>query len=95
MNSTDEHLARIRTKLQQVLKQQAVLQKENLQLREELDQLKSDRSGLEQQLDELQQKAEILKYSHGEMNEAEKKQMEKRLTAYLKEIDRCIALLGQ
>lgn len=95
MNSTDEHLARIRTKLQQLLKQQAMLQKENGQLREELDRLRSDHSGLESQLDELQQKTEILKYGQGEMNEAEKKQMEKRLTTYLKEIDRCIALLGQ
>ncbi|RYY60555.1 MAG: hypothetical protein EOO05_09530 [Chitinophagaceae bacterium] len=95
MSTTDEHLARIRSKLQQVLKQQALLQKENQQLKEEVDRLTQERTDIDQQLEELQQKAEILKYSHGEMNEAEKKQMEKRLAGYLKEIDKCIALLGQ
>ena len=95
MSTTDEHLARIRTKLQQLLKQQALLVRENQQLKEELDSLKKERQGFEQDLEDLQQKNEILKYSHGEMNEAEKKQMEKRLATYLREIDRCIALLGQ
>lgn len=95
MSTTDEHLARIRSKLQQLLKQQGLLQKENQQLKDELDRLKQERTVIDQQLEDLQQKTEILKYSHGDMNEAEKKQMEKRLTAYLKEIDRCIGLLGQ
>jgi hypothetical protein len=38
---------------------------------------------------------EILKYNNGEMDEAEKKQFEKRLNSYLKEIERCITMLSQ
>ena len=43
----------------------------------------------------LKQQVEILKYNTGEMDEEGKKQFEKRLTGYLKEIDRCITLLGE
>ncbi|MET0637001.1 MAG: hypothetical protein ABWZ25_13310 [Chitinophagaceae bacterium] len=95
MSSTDEHLNRIKTKLQLLLKQQGLLQKENQQLREEVLQLRAERVNTGQQLEELQQKTEILRYTQGEMDDTEKKQMEKRLTAYIREIDRCIAMLGQ
>ena len=95
MSYTDEHLARIKLKLQQLLKQQAMLQKENQQLKQEVIRLLQERSSFEGQLEELQQKTDVLKFTSGDMNETEKKQMERKLTAYLKEIDRCIAMLGQ
>jgi hypothetical protein len=38
---------------------------------------------------------EILKYTNGaEMDQEEKKQFEKRINGYVKEIDRCIAMLS-
>ena len=45
-------------------------------------------------IDRLKQQVEVLKLSNGEMDEAEKKQFEKRINSYLKEIDKCIAALG-
>ena len=45
--------------------------------------------------DELKQQVSILKVSTGDMSEADKKEFEKRITGYIKEIDRCITLLGQ
>jgi hypothetical protein len=37
----------------------------------------------------------ILKAGTGEMNEADKKDLDKKLQGYLKEIDRCITMLSE
>ena len=95
VSKTDDHLNRIKLKLQLILKQQSMLEKENKQLKEDLLNVRKQKVEYEQQLEELRQKVEISKYSNGEMDEAEKKLMEKKLSLYLKEIDRCIAMLGQ
>ena len=94
MSLGEEQLKRIQEKLQQVLKQQAALQKENQSLKEELNGSRKQALQHHENIDRLKQQVEILKLSNGEMNEPEKKQLEKRINAYLKEIDRCIAMLG-
>jgi regulator of replication initiation timing len=95
MSTTETHLKRIQDKLQQLLKQHAVLMKENSKLREELESARQRALVQQKNADELKQQVSILKVSAGEMNEADKKEFEKRINGYLKEIDRCIALLGE
>lgn len=95
MAETTQHLKRIQDKLQQLLKQYAVLQKENKQMKEELGKTKKQSSLDQQTIDHLKQQVDILKLNTGEMSEADKKNFEKRINSYLKEIDRCIALLGK
>ena len=95
MSTTDEHLQRIRVKLQQLLKQQASLLKENQHLREEVRSLQHERTRTATELDELRQKTEVWKYSQNDLDETEKKLMEKKLALYIREIDRCIAMLGR
>jgi hypothetical protein len=95
VSTTEQHLKRIQDKVQQLLKQQVSLQKENLALKEELDTIKKETSQFREDSATLKQQVEILKYSNGEMDEADKKQFEKRINTYLKEIDRCIAMLSQ
>lgn len=95
MNNTEQHLKRIQDKLQQLLKQYAAVQKENSRLKDELLSAQEKISGQQKNVDELKQQVSILKVSAGEMNEADKKEFEKRINGYLKEIDRCIALLGE
>ena len=94
MSTTEQYLKRIQEKLQQLLKEHAVLQRENMQLKTEL--AAAGRKTLEQQknVEELKQQVSILKVSSGEMSEADKKEFDKRISQYLKEIDRCIAMLG-
>ena len=77
-----------------MLKAHAALQKENRRLKEELQTAAAKILGNQQQVEELKQQVSVLKVSAGSMNEADKKEMEKRINGYLKEIDRCIALLG-
>lgn len=93
MNTAEQHLKRIQDKLQQLLKNYAAMQKENATLKEELTDAQQKASAQQKVTDELKQQVSILKLSSGEMDEAEKKEFEKRINGYLKEIDRCIALL--
>lgn len=95
MNTTEQQIKRIQDKLQQLLKAHAALQKENRRLKDELQTAAAKISSNQQQVEELKQQVSVLKVSAGSMNEADKKEMEKRINGYLKEIDRCIALLGE
>ena len=95
MSITEQHLKRIQDKLHQLLKQHASLQKENQLLKEELNSIKKQAEEFNSSSENLKQQVEILKYNNGEMDEDEKKQFEKRLNGYLKEIDRCITMLSQ
>jgi chromosome segregation ATPase len=95
MTESELHLKRIQDKVQQLLKQHIALQKENQSLKDELDSLKKETSQFRENSETLKQQVEILKYSNGEMTEEDKKQFEKRINTYIKEIDRCITMLSR
>ena len=86
---------RIQEKLQLLLRQRDLLLKENGKLKEELRQLQRGQGDQTQKLDQLQQQVEILKVTQTAMSEEEKKALEKKLGQYIREIDRCITMLGQ
>lgn len=94
MNKAEQHLKRIQDKLQQLLKQHTYLQKENQLLKEQLNSSRQQLADYEKNIDDLKQKVEILQLSNGEMHETDRKQFEKRINHYVKEIDRCIAMLS-
>jgi len=91
--SSEQHLKRIQDKLQQLLKQHSFLQKENNRLKEELETTKEQTAVQQQNISSLKQQVEVLKLNAGEMGEADKKEFEKRINSYIKEIDKCIAML--
>ena len=95
MSTTDLHLKRIQEKLLQLLKYHASLQKENSKLKEELAQLKEKSDVQQKSAEDLKQQVSILKVNAGDMTEVDKKEFEKRINGYLKEIDRCIVMLGE
>lgn len=95
MSEQEVQLKRIQDKLQQLLKQFAVLQKENTRLKEELNSSKDQASSHQKNIETLKQQIDVLKLSSGEMSGTDKKEFEKKINGYLKEIDRCIALLGE
>ncbi len=95
MSNTEQHLKRIQDKLQHLLKLYAALQKENSKLKEDLASAQQKIVVHQKNADELKQQVSILKVSTGDMSEEDKKEFEKRITGYIKEIDRCITLLGQ
>jgi len=95
MSDLEIQLKRIQDKLQQVLKDYAALQKENLRLKEELDKNRTQSFAHQQNIEDLKQQVDVLKITSGNWEEGDKKEFEKRINSYIKEIDRCIALLSE
>jgi len=95
MNPLEQHIQRINEKLQQLLKQYRSVQKENEKLKKELTIVKDLQTERARQIDELEQKVSILKTATNNMNEEDRKDLEKRINHYVKEIDRCIGILSE
>jgi len=91
----DQQFNLINDKLQQLLKQHSRLQKDNERLKQELQQAKNAETVTQQKLEELQQQIMILKVSSGELSTKDKKDFEKKINQYVKEIDKCISFLSQ
>jgi chromosome segregation ATPase len=90
-----QQVKRISDKLQLLLKQHQQLQKQYAILQDEHRQLKEEVNNKNIVVDDLQQKVAVLKTATNNLTEADKKELEKRLNHYIKEIDRCINLLGE
>lgn len=93
--SVDQQFNIINDKLQQLLKQLSRYKKENEQLRSELENQNKEKENSENKLAELQQQIAILKLAAGDMNDKDKKDFERKINQYVKEIDKCISYLGQ
>jgi hypothetical protein len=94
MSNEEQSLQRINDKLQQVAQRYQSLQKENQQLTRELRVLKEREEAREKKVIELELKMAAIKTATGRLDESEKKDIDKRLNHYIREIDRCIALLS-
>lgn len=94
MSNVSNALKNVQEKIQLLVKQQANLKKENGKLKEELQAATSNNKELQQKLDEFQQQVSILKMNASSLGDSDKKELEKRINLYIKEIDRCIASLG-
>jgi len=93
--TVDQQFTTLNEKLQQLLKQYSRLQKENERLKEELVQSRKRENESMSRVDELQQQNGILKLTTGDMNDRDKKDFEKKVNQYLREIDKCISFLSQ
>jgi hypothetical protein len=90
-----EQIERIRLKVQSLLKKQVSLEKENEKLRTELERRATVEKELKEKVGQLEEQVNLVKASSGQMDEPSKKAFEKQLNHYIKEIDRCIAMLSQ
>ena len=95
MSDLEQNIKRINTKLQQLLKNYQLLQKENIRQSELIKHLKETKEKDNQQLTALQEKITILKAAAGKMNDADKKEFEKNISQYIREIDKCIGILSE
>jgi hypothetical protein len=82
-------------KLQQLLKKFMTLQKENEGLKNELAKSQKKENDYKLAIDELQQKVNILQASSGQMTHNDQKEFEKKISQYIKEIDKCIGILSE
>ena len=95
MSDLEQHIKRINDKLQQLLKNYQQLQKDNERQGRLIDTLQQAKEKDMQQINELQEKVGILKAAAGQMNESDKKEFEKNINRYVREIDKCIGMLSE
>ncbi len=95
MQVLENDIKRVNAKLQQLLKQYLQLQKQNESLNTALADLKILNEKQLLEINQLQTQVSILKSASGEMNEVDKKSFDKQLGQYIKEIDKCIALISE
>jgi len=91
----ENDIKRVQDKLQQMLKQYQLVQRDNEKLSASVKKLRDEKENQLQQIEQLQQQVSILKTAAGQMNETDKKAFEKNINQYLKDIDKCIALLSE
>ncbi len=94
MSTLEINIKRINDKLQQLLKNYQLLKKDNERQSKLIKELQDKKTKDTEQIKELQQQVAILKAAAGEMNETEKKNFEKHINNYIKEVDKCIGYLA-
>jgi archaellum component FlaC len=95
MTHPDDQLRRVHEKFLQLVKLHQDLQKENEKLKADYKKITLSCEELSQEAEKFRQQTDVLKLSGSGLNENEKKDLEKRLNQYVREIDRCIALLNE
>ena len=90
----EKQIQNIQEKLQQMLKKQQLLQKENAKLKAELDISSRQLAILQKQNEALSQKVDTSNIGFQSLSAADKKALDTRINSYLSEIDKCLALLN-
>jgi hypothetical protein len=95
MTQPELQLKRVHEKILLLLKQHQNLHKENERLKEELKKMQDRGDILSRDAEKFRQQAEVSKLTGRGLEEGDKKMLEKRLNQYVREIDKCIALLQE
>jgi chromosome segregation ATPase len=93
MDNMQEQIQRIENKVQQLLKEYNSAQKEIQRLQKENEALTKQLHSQTEQANQLNQRADAQTLSGSKMEDKAKKDLEKRINTYLKDIDKCLALL--
>jgi chromosome segregation ATPase len=94
-DSIDLHIKNIQPKLQLLLKKFALLGKENLQVKNENENYKLREKELVAKIETLEQQVNILKASAGTLEGDERVRFEKNINQYIRNLDKCIAMLNK
>ncbi|TDX00217.1 hypothetical protein [Dinghuibacter silviterrae] len=96
MSETQEHIERLRQKIGLLLRQWQTLRKDNERLQKENTLLRQQELAYQETIARLDHQVEALKVSGTDvLSETDKKGLEKKINGYIREIDRCIALLTE
>ena len=93
MEDMQEQIQRIEIKVQQLLKEYNTSQKEIQRLQKENENLSRQLQTQTEQAKQLHQKVDAQTFSSSNMEDKAKKDLEKRINTYLKDIDKCLSLL--
>ena len=92
--AVDEQFKNLSQKLQVLVKQYQQLQKENTALKKEVDSQRLLLKERSDQVQQLQEKIDVIKLNAPTMSIEEKKLLEQRINGYLSEIEKCLVLLN-
>jgi hypothetical protein len=95
MTILDDNIRRINVKLHQLLKQYQQLQKENSRLKKDLEAANTLQVDNQETINQLRQQVAILKVAAGLMTDADKRAFDRQINQYIKEIDKCMAMLSE
>jgi hypothetical protein len=95
MTQSEIQLKRVHEKILLLVKQHQILQKENDRLKEDIRKMQERGETLTRDAEKFRHQADVLKLSGRGLEESDKKTLEKRLSLYVREIDKCIALLQE
>ena len=94
MADLSNHINQLKNQLQLLLKKHTTIVSENLQLNKIVNDLNQKVASHKIQVERLQQEQLILKASLDTMDEADKKNLEKKINGYIRNIEKSISLLG-
>lgn len=94
MNKLQEHIISIEGKLGLLLSKLKSLKKENDRLKRELEDKTREWEDQKKKTEQLNLQLELSSNNDNETLRSNKAALEKRINDYIKEIDKCIALLG-
>jgi septal ring factor EnvC (AmiA/AmiB activator) len=86
-----EHFLRLHQKMQHLLKLQEQKLREMAKMKEELSQLRKEKALQEAELALMQEKLVLNKKASDDMTETEKKELERKINQYIRDIDKAIA----
>jgi CHASE3 domain sensor protein len=95
LSQLETHISRINNKLQEVLKNYDALKKQHVQQTETIQALTAEKNVQTQKIRLLEEQQYLLKSMAGKLDEKEKKSFEQALGKYIREIDKCIAMLSE
>lgn len=95
MSGLQQHIANVQSKVQQILRQYLALKKQVQEQASQIEVLKKENEALIVFAEELKEKNLLLRASVSDLGSADKKEMEQRINKYIKNIDKCIALLSR
>ena len=95
MEQLDIQLKNLQQKIQLMLKQNQLLLKQNNAFQKENESLKAALAEKENVLKQMREQTDLLKLNSNALDDAEKKELRKRIDTYLAEIDKCLSLLNE
>lgn len=93
MEDMQEQIQRIENKVQHLLKEYNAAQKEIHRLQKENLQLTLQLQSQTEEANQLHQRVDAKNFSSSNLEDKAKRDLEKRINGYLKDIDKCLALL--
>jgi uncharacterized membrane protein len=95
LSALNDHIILIQSKLQQLLKQYELLQKQQQEDKVSIQKLEAALKEKETAAEQLLEQNLLLKASVTEMDPTDKKLLEQKIQLYIKNIDQCISQLSQ